>query len=97
MANDQKQIQIGYLIEAVDAFNYQIKVCFYNETKKYMLKELTKTIPIKDFNQSLIYTEAEHKIKKDAEEIVKQSMYKAIVSIFEEDIKITSALLKLSS
>lgn len=96
MANDQKQIQIGYLIEAIDACNYQIKVNFFDNNKK-LLKELSKTIPINDFNQSLIYTEAEHKIKKDAEEIVKQSMYKSIINIFEEDIKITSTLLKLSS
>jgi hypothetical protein len=96
MGNDQKQIHIGYVIEAIDATNYRIKVNFFDDNKN-LLKELSKTIPMNDFNESLIYTEAEHKIKKDAEEIVKQSMYKSIINIFEQDIRITSSLLKLSS
>ena len=96
MGNDQKQIHIGYLIEAIDACTYQIKVNFFDDNKN-LLKELSKTIPINDFNNSLIYTDAEHKIKQEAVEIVKQSMYKAIINIFEQDIKITSALLKLGS
>lgn len=90
------QIHIGYKIEAVDANNFKIAVQFFDDDKN-LLKVLDKTIPITEFNNSLIYSEAEHKIKMQAEEIVKQAMYKAIINIFENDIKITSTLLKLNS
>jgi hypothetical protein len=95
MGLEDKKIHIGYAIRPIDADNYEILAKFFDDNQN-LLKEVSKEVPMKDFNNLLVYTDEEFAIKAKAEEIVKTSMYKAMVSLLETDIRIASTLLTMT-
>ena len=94
MGQEEKNIHIGYNITPINADTYTISAKFFDDNQN-LLKELSKDIPMKDFNDLLVYTDEEFAIKNQAEEIVKTSMYKAMVSLLESEIRIASTLLTM--
>ena len=95
MGLEDKNIHVGYAITPIDAENYNVSAKFFDDNEK-LLKEVTKQVPMKDFNDLLVYTDEEFIIKNKAEDIIRKSMYNAMVSILEKDIRIASTLLTMT-
>lgn len=90
---DKKEITIKYAIGPKDVENYLIKAILMDKDEN-ILKELSRDISMKNFNELIVYSEEDKRIKDAAEEIVKNKMYKCVVDIFEEDIKNVAEALK---
>ena len=95
MGLEDKNIHVGYAITPIDTENYNVSAKFFDDNEK-LLKEVTKQVPMKDFNDLLVYTDEEFIIKNKAEDIIRKSMYNAMVSILEKDIRIASTLLTMT-
>jgi len=85
---------VGYVINAIDASNYEIQAKLYDDNRNE-LRSINKKVTMNDFNALLVYTEEEHMIKNKAEEIVKNAMFNAMSKLLEDDIKRSTAVLEM--
>jgi hypothetical protein len=80
------EYNVRYVIGPKDTENYLIKALILDKDEN-ILKEISMDISMKNFNELIVYSEEEKRIKDMAEEIVKNQMYKTILHLLENDIK----------